>query len=458
MVVRVKFLKDFKSGDKEFKSGEVYEVDKDYAEFLVNTKQVAELVTEDASDDTDDIVARIDEAFEKQNAEFQKALNAINAKFSTLANSVENGVSRKLNFAAIPKDEDEDRRGGFKSLSHFVHEVIAAGPQLKSMSDHLANYISKAPSGLNVLNDSDGGFLVPVEFSDRLIDRLYNESPFTSRTMRMSTSRNSLRIPGVDETSRANGSRSGGIQAFWLTEADQVTTSKPKFRQIQLELHKVAAIAYMTDEMLEDSTNMDSWLFGKLQQEIDFVVNDSILNGTGAGKPLGILNAPALVEVSAAQGQAGDTVVFDNIVSMWSRLYAPSRQNAVWFIHQDVEPQLMALSLVHGTSGTAAYLPPGGLSGTPYGTLLGRPVIVTEHNKTVGDVGDIVLADLSQYVFLTKSGGGVSSAMSMHLRFDYFESALRVGFRCDGQPLWQDPLTPFSGSNTQSPFIALKAR
>src|SRR5690606_36712228 len=110
--------------------------------------------------------------------------------------------------------------------------------------------------------------------------------------------------------------------------------------------------------------------------------NDSILNGTGAGKPLGILNAPALVEVSAAQGQAGDTVVFDNIVSMWSRLYAPSRQNAVWFIHQDVEPQLMALSLVHGTSGTAAYLPPGRLSGTPYGTLLGRPVIVTEHNKT----------------------------------------------------------------------------
>ncbi len=59
------------------------------------------------------------------------------------------------------------------------------------------------------------------------------------------------------------------------------------------------------------------------------------------------------------------------------------------------------------------YLPPGGISGAPYGTILGRPVIPTEFNATCGTVGDIVFANLDNY--LTISKGGVQETASPHV-------------------------------------------
>ena len=98
---------------------------------------------------------------------------------------------------------------------------------------------------------------------------------------------------------------------------------------------------------------------------------------------------------------------------MWSRMWGRSRQNAVWFINQDVEPQLYALSQIIGTAGVQVYLPANGISGQPYGTLFGRPVIPVEYAATLGTEGDITLCDFSQYVLADK--GGVQSASSMHV-------------------------------------------
>jgi HK97 family phage major capsid protein len=64
--------------------------------------------------------------------------------------------------------------------------------------------------------------------------------------------------------------------------------------------------------------------------------------------------------------------------------------------------------------------------------------------------------DLSQYLFVDK--GGIQSASSIHIKFDYAETAFRWIYRADGQPTWQSALTPFKGSNTVSPYIALNTR
>ena len=59
--------------------------------------------------------------------------------------------------------------------------------------------------------------------------------------------------------------------------------------------------------------------------------------------------------------------------------------------------------------------------------IKGRPVIPIEYCSAVGTVGDIILADMSQYVTISK--GSLESAMSIHLRFDYAEEAFRFIFR-----------------------------
>jgi len=188
-----------------------------------------------------------------------------------------------------------------------------------------------------------------------------------------------------------------------------------------------------------------------------WVVDDEILFGSGASQMLGVYNAPCHVAVAKETGQAADTILRENIEAMWTQLWAPSRGSAVWLINQECLPALNSMTLDVGTGGVPMYSPPGGLTQLPYGTIKGRPVLEVEQCKTLGDAGDIMLCDFSQYVYATK--GGIKAAQSVHLRFDYDETALKFTLRNDGAPWWSTYLTPASGSTKYlSPFISLAER
>jgi HK97 family phage major capsid protein len=101
-------------------------------------------------------------------------------------------------------------------------------------------------------------------------------------------------------------------------------------------------------------------------------------------------------------------------------------------------------------------MPAGGLSASPFATLMGRPVVPAEYCQTVGTVGDIILADMSQYQMIEK--GGIQQASSIHVQFVYDETVFRFVYRCDGESKWNSALTPKNGTNTVSPFVALASR
>ncbi len=104
-------------------------------------------------------------------------------------------------------------------------------------------------------------------------------------------------------------------------------------------------------------------------------------------------------------------------------------------------------------------MPAGGLSGQPYGTLFGRPVLAIEQAATLGTQGDIVFADLTNGYILAEKGG-IQQDMSVHVQFVYDESVFRFVLRVDGQPVRAAALTPYKGgaSYTQSHFVALDTR
>lgn len=316
----------------------------------------------------------------------------------------------------------------------------------------------RAPTGAGEIDPSAGGFLVQTDFSTAVFMRAYEMGEILGRVekLSLSTSANSIKIPGIDETSRITGSRWGGVQSYWVGEGTTVTTTKPKFRLIELDLKKLMSLMYVTDELIADASVLTSIAGKAFSEEIMFMTEDGIFEGDGAGKPLGIKNAPCLVTVAKETGQASKTIVYENALKMWSRCWARSRQNAFWQINQDNEPQLYAMSQVIGTAGVPVYLPANGLSGRPYGTLFGRDVIPTEYSDTLGTQGDITLADYSQYVLADK--GGVQAATSMHVAFLTDEMVFRITYRVDGEPIWHAPLTPFKGSNTLSPFVQLATR
>lgn len=315
-----------------------------------------------------------------------------------------------------------------------------------------------APTGSSEGVASDGGFLVQQDFSTEILRRMYETGQILSRVRRVPISANSngLKINAIDETSRAKGSRMGGIRVYRVEEAGQKTASKPKIRQMQLTLKKLAGMWYATDELLQDASAMETIAREGFAEEFAFTNEDEVINGNGTSEMLGILNSPALITVAKESGQAAGTIVKENIDKMWSRMFARSMMNAVWLVNQDVFPQLFNLSMPIGTGGVPLWTPPGGISSAPYSTLYGRPVIPVEYLSTLGTVGDILFVDLSQYLMIEK--GGLQSDQSIHLRFDYDETAFRWVMRNDGQPIWHSALTAAKGSATYSPYVALATR
>ena len=296
-------------------------------------------------------------------------------------------------------------RKGLDFTPRASEQYRTLGEQLQSIFKHYSSQGSntdprlvRAPTGASDIDPTGGGFLVQVDFAAAIFMLAHDMGEILGRVTKVpiSANANGIKIPGVDETSRATGSRWGGVASNWVGEGTGVAPSRPKFRIVEFDLKKLMSVMYTTEELLQDATALTSIAGQAFSEEILFMTEDSIVEGSGAGMPLGYLNSPALITIPKQPGQAAATIVKENIDNMWSRLWARSATNAVWLINQDCLPQLMAMNQAVGTGGQLVYLPPGGLSATPFSTLYGREVVWTEYNSTLGTPGDIVLADLSQ--------------------------------------------------------------
>lgn len=351
---------------------------------------------------------------------------------------------------AQPRSSDTGK-WGFRTAGEFFASVVA-GSARNAVAD--PRLILNAPTTYGSEGvGADGGFAVPPDFRTEIVKRVMGEDSLLARTDQMTTSSNSITVP-TDETTPWQ--TSGGIQAYWESEAGQKTQSKPQLSEKTVKANKIICLVPMSDELLQDAPAMASYVNGKAPEKIDFRVNNAIMNGTGNGQPLGFLQSGALVTVTPESGQAADTVRFENIVNMYTRMVDSSKRNAVWLINGDVEAQLMSMSFPGTGTAVPVYLPPGGLSGQPYGTLMGRPVISTEAAAALGDAGDISFVDLRQYMSVVKAGG-IRQDVSIHLFFDYDVSAFRFVLRVGGQPWWNTAITRLNGLS-RSPFITLGAR
>lgn len=313
----------------------------------------------------------------------------------------------------------------------------------------------RAATGSSESVPADGGFLVGKELSEEIVRRVYNNTQLISRVRQrtITGNNNGVKINGIDETSRADGSRHGGVRGYWVAEGDDLTGSKPKFRQMEFDLKKLAALYYATDEVVQDAALLEQEVTEAVSDELSFKTQDAIVNGDGAGKPLGILESPCIVGVTKETGQAADTIVYENVVKMYARFWG---DNGIWIANRDIFPQLAQMYQAVGTGGVPVWQPANQAAGQPNQTLLGMPIVYVEQAPTLGDKGDLMLADMSQYMLIDK--GGVQSAMSIHVEFVADEIVYRWITRVDGQPTWNSALTPYKGSATRSPFVAINAR
>ena len=265
---------------------------------------------------------------------------------------------------------------------------------------------------------------------------------------------NNATLPAIDETSRADGSRWGGVLSYWDAEGIAPPTTLPRFKALKFGAHKLIALCVATEELINDVPLLDGHMRRAFASEAGFQLDKAILLGTGAGVPLGILNASGTLQVAKRDGQASASILAENVADMWSHLPAPCRRRAVWIINEDAEAQLEILG-PSGAASTIGMYMPAGTYGNPFPLIKGRPCIVSEVAEPLGSPGDIALADLSQYIIID---GGLQSALSLDVDFLTNQGVFRFVLRVDGKPAWEAPITPYNGNVTRSPFVTLAQR
>jgi HK97 family phage major capsid protein len=390
------------------------------------------------------------ETMELTQEELQKIVNDASSAAATKAvEALANEPAIKSGGVAVVEDEADRaaRLNPFKTFGDFIQKVVGASYGQVDKRLFQLRYNEKAATGLNEAIPSQGGYLVHPQFQEGIINKMYAADPIMGAVRWFDIAPNSNRMVfnAINETSRADGSRQGGILGYWLGEADSKTATKPAFRQIELVLQKVAALVYATDELLEDAVALESYLSSEVPAELNFKVANAIYNGDGVAKPLGWMSSPALVSVTR---DTGSRILGADLFAMWARLWPACRKNAIWLVDVSAETQLHQLYLQTGIAFPFYSIDTQGVQ-----RLFGRPVYTSEHCAALNTTGDIMLVDPTQYFAIRK--GAIQSASSIHVAFLTDESVLRFIYRCDGEDSWSSAVTPKSAGNSLSDCVVL---
>jgi HK97 family phage major capsid protein len=349
-----------------------------------------------------------------------------------------------------------DKTRGFKSIAHFARDVQAACVPGGRMSKMLATLFA-APTSVSQEGGTSEGYEVPAAFAEQIFQLVFAPDGLLEKVNPEPTAKNAVDIEG-DETTPWGSS---GVQAKWRAEGTQMVGSKASTNLRTVRLHELFAFVTASQELLEDGPRLNDRLTTKAAAAIKWKADEALMFGTGAGQPLGWMTAPSLVTVAAEGGQGTSTIVIANILKMFSRLLAQGG-SPFWIVNRDTIPQLATIQI----GNYPVFVPPmAGITQAPNGTLLGLPIMYSEHAQTLGTKGDVQLVNPFGYYATVKQSGdggeglpGLEFAQSIHLYFDYNLTAFRWTFRLGGQPYLSAAISPAKGSNTKSHFVTLAAR
>lgn len=347
--------------------------------------------------------------------------------------------------------------GKFANMTQFL-DTISDKPDLAN-----AELVANRRMVQNAMSSTDpgsGGFLIPEEFRAELLRTSLETSIVRPRARVIPMASLRAAIPAVDATSNVS-SVMGGVVAYWTEEAAALTQSQPSFKRVVLEAKKLTCYTEIPSELRQDSAiSVDAFIGEAFPMAISFYEDDAFLVGTGAGMPLGALsnNNGALITQAKESAQVTLTILWENLVKMYSRMLPSSLATAVWVVSPDTFPELATMALSVGTGGSAVWLN-NGVEGPPM-TILGRPVLVSEKVPALEDSatlgGDVNFVDFSEYLIGDRMA--MSAAVSTEYKFGNDLIAVRVIERVDGRPWLMSAIEPKNAGPTLSAYVTLGTR
>lgn len=369
--------------------------------------------------------------------------------------------SGKPVFGEQTLNSEKDKMRGFAKPRDFFNAVMLAkhpdGPRhqdaqgriLRGCDERLMCLRSQSlAAGSDEANTISGEWFIPPAFHP---DLLMIEPLFPA----MAVTEIPMESPKVDIPARIDKdhttSVTGGLTVTRRPETTQMSGSRMKTEPISLVAAGQYGLAFVTEELLNDSPlSIASLIERGFQQEFQSETVKERLYGQGSGEFLGVMNSPCLITVAR---DTTTTVLYADVVLMLSRLWGATRPGTCWLYSPSVLPKLMQLTL-----GTTLYWPmwqPSAREGEP-DRLFGIPAYRTEYCAQLGTTGDIILGQWSEYLEGTYQQ--MQTAESIHVRFEWNERVYRFYRRNAGAPWWKTVMTPAKQTTTLSPFVCLSTK
>ncbi|MCZ3526079.1 phage major capsid protein [Lactobacillus gasseri] len=283
-------------------------------------------------------MSKITELQEKRARIWKQAKDFLNAKQkeSDVLSAEDNARYEKMEQEVVDLGKEINRRHKQAEIEVALNQptckALTNSPtadQLPKRQDAHAKDFWKMMRGHAVVDalkegaDPDGGFLVPDEFENQLIQKLQEANVLRTISHVIQTNSGEHKIPVV---------ASEGTAA-WLEEEAAYTESNTQFSQVSLGAHKLGTLIKVSEELLNDSAfDLMSYLSDEFGRRLGNAEEQAFLTGTG--QPTGILTDTNGASAGSTAAKA-DALTFDDLIDLFYSLKAPYRQNAVFLMNDD---------------------------------------------------------------------------------------------------------------------------
>jgi len=318
--------------------------------------------------------------------------------------------------------------------------------------------VQKQPLSEN--QGTTGGYLVPMDYTLRLMEVLIEESFLYPLATVIPMQSLETQAPKIDvETAQTAGTAPyfGGMLFKWGAEQAPAET-EPTFRNIPLKAWDLLGYTKLSNQLFQDIGDAgEEYLINLIAKAASWYTEYAFLQGTGtdALMPLGVVNAPASIQVSATT--AGSVKTTD-LVTMTGDMLPYSWKNSIWACHPTV------LTSLQNPANVTNYFPNIELGrerhGSQAGMLFTRPLFVTDKlpaigNGTTKNQGCLVFFDPTLYIIGDRQQ--ILIDISEHTAFQTYQTVLRAWVRMDGKPMLTKPVTLADGTVTASAYVVLTA-
>jgi HK97 family phage major capsid protein len=260
----------------------------------------------------------------------------------------------------------------------------------------------------------------------------------------------SLQVPVLDVvTAQSSGDTTffGSIVGRWAEEGSTLNETEPLFRQLELVAHELSGFSLLSRSLYQDGEHgaLEVYLHKAFTRAVSWYEDQAFLIGSGAGRPLGVANAPCAISVS--RKTAGQFVLEDAGVMLGKLPPCWNPLTTCFVVHPSV--------LKFAVQQTASVFGAGLTAVEGRWELLGVPVEVFDGLSAIGTAKDVILADFSWYGIGDR--GEIDVAYSEHFPAAYQrnQGVFRFVDRVDGQPVINNTITLSDATTTASPFVYL---